>query len=136
MEVRFRLNEALIDLRRFWQHPGLQRRFLDELDMPVELSVLRTMRAIALVVDASTASRLVDQAVSAGYVVRTTSKPDRRRTVLALSSDGVEVLARANQVRRSLLRALTAHWPDKNVETLTRLLREFRESVACLELGP
>ncbi len=43
------LDDALTGLRRVWLHPGRRRRFLAELGEPVELAVLRTLRAIELV---------------------------------------------------------------------------------------
>jgi DNA-binding MarR family transcriptional regulator len=143
------LDAALIDVRRFWQRPGLQRRFFADLGEPVELSVLRTLRAIeaggggemcvgdvasALAVDASTASRLVDQAVGAGYVVRTASERDRRRTALELSPAGIDLLDRATAVRREILREMTAGWADEEVETLAGLLRRLRSELDRLGL--
>jgi hypothetical protein len=75
------LLDALSELRRFWERPDRKRRFLAELGEPVELATLRTLAAVErseaaadgepgvcdvaehLAVDASTASRLAEQAV-------------------------------------------------------------------------
>lgn len=142
------LDGALGEVRRFWQHAGLQRRFFAELGEVVELSTLRTLRAIetmpdgevcvgdvagALAVDASTASRLVDQTVHAGYVTRGTSQRDRRRIVLGLSTSGTELLSRAAEVRRTLLAEMTAGWSEDEIATLGDLLCRLRDGLDRLE---
>jgi DNA-binding MarR family transcriptional regulator len=142
------LDDALTRLRRVWLHPRRRRRFLTELGTPIELALLRTLRAIdtaetdepgvcdvatELAVDASTSSRLVEQAVSAGYVERTPSATDRRRTVLSLSPQGVALLARATDVRERLLGEVTAEWAPEDVATLARLLTRLHRDFERLD---
>ena len=142
------LDDALIALRRLWLHPARRRRFLAELGEPIELATLRTLRAIdlaggdepsvgdvaaALVVDASTASRLVDQAVSGGYVSRRPSPSDRRRSVLELTTEGADVLERATKVRERLLAEVTADWPAEDVATLAALLQRLHHDFERLD---
>lgn len=136
------LDGALSDIRRFWQHRGLGRRFFDALGVEVELGTLRALGAVAdadepsvgdvaasLRVDASTASRLVEGAVTAGYVLRRPSTQDRRRVSLALTEAGQALLAHTLEVRRQLLRDVTAGWPEEDVATLARLLRRLARDV-------
>jgi DNA-binding MarR family transcriptional regulator len=112
--------------------------------MPVELSLLRTLRAIewtgdepgvrhvaeALCVEESTASRFVDQAVAGGCVTRTISPQDRRRCLLALTDEGTRLLAKATEVRTTFLADATADWPPAEVAMLSTLLERFVDSVS------
>lgn len=137
------LDAALGRLRRLWDSPAIKERLLEQLGMPVELSLLRTLRAIewagdepgvrhvaaALRVEESTASRFVDQAVAGGCVTRTTSPRDRRRCVLALTDKGTWLLAEATAVRTKFLADVTADWSPAELATLRTLLERFVDSV-------
>lgn len=147
------VDEALLDLRRLWMHPRLLRWFADQVGRDVELATLRTLRTIeaaqesspgikdlaaALAVDASTASRLVEQAVGDGYVERRSSDRDRRRTQLRLTAEGERLLTRSTQVRGRLLGRATRGWGDDELTTLAVLLarlqadlRELLEDEEC-----
>lgn len=139
------LLDALADLRRFWERPDRKRRFLAELGEPIELGVLRALAAVsrlcaggedadgpgigavacAMAVDGSTASRLVDQGVAGGYLLRTPGRADRRRTRLELTTRGGEVVGRAQEIRRRWLSDITAGWAVEDVARLADLLRRF-----------
>lgn len=143
-EAHAALDTALLDLRRLWIHPRLLRWFSDQLGVDVELGLLRTLRAVeisggtsgvgdvasVLVVDASTASRLVEQAVVEGYLVRRSCPQDRRRSALSLAPEGHELLKRAAQARNELLGRATQQWSDDELEraavTFTRLREDLR----------
>ncbi|MGH3666305.1 MAG: MarR family winged helix-turn-helix transcriptional regulator [Egibacteraceae bacterium] len=138
-----RLDTALVRLRHLWDSPDIKRRFLELLGRPVELSLVRTLRAMEIAagdpgvsavaetlhVDASTASRFVDQAVARGWVSRNTSTQDRRRCVLALTDDGAELLVEINTARAELLAELTNGWPDADVTVLSALLERLSQSL-------
>lgn len=144
-----RLDVAVGRLRRLWESPHLKRRFLDGMGVQIETAVIRVLRAVGeggadadtgvgevaagLAVEASTASRLVDQAVAHGYLNRDASPKDRRRTVLSLTPSGKQILARATQVREALLLELTDDWSDADVESLASLLERLARRVAELE---
>ncbi len=136
-EAHVALDTALLDLRRVWLHPRLLRWFAEEVGTDVEIATLRTLRAIeagggepigvgdvaaAIAVDASTASRLVEQAVADGYVTRRSSARDRRRTELALTGEGERLLARSTEVRARLLGRATRDWADEDLIALAGLL--------------
>lgn len=150
------LLDALGDLRRFWERPDRRRWFLTELGAPVELAVLRTLAAVdraggptvsrgeapevsvsavadLLAVSQSTASRLVEQAVRGGYLDRRTATDDRRRTGLALTASGRDLLVRADRIRHGWLAGVTADWEPADVERLAALLRRFLDDAEVAE---
>lgn len=122
-----RLDEALVVVRRLWEQPAVRQRFAELLGRPVELSVFRTLRAIAtagpeacvarvaelLHVDQSTASRAVESAVAAGYVARTPSDA------------GSELLAAGRAARAALIAEIVGGWPPEDIATLAHLLDRF-----------
>lgn len=142
------LDEALLEIRRLVRRPGYRRRFLDSLHTPTDIGTVRVLRAVEragevapcvgdvatrLDVDPSTASRLIDQQVTAGYLARTRSAHDRRRTTLGLTDAGRDLLAEVTEVRRDLLAEVTRDWDRAEVATLVTLLDRLREGFAALE---
>ncbi len=134
------LEAALTGLRRLWENPAIRQRLVDLVGANVDASLIRTLRAIELTdapdpgvsdvalllgVEDSTASRLVDQAVNAGAVERTTSTRDRRRSVLRLTEEGRDLLRAALRARTTLLREATSDWPPDDVAALAELLDRF-----------
>lgn len=136
-----RLDAAFGRVRRLWESPAVRREFLRRLGraggagQPVEATLVGTLRGVRetpecgvrdlaerLSVDASTASRLVDAAVAGGFLSRTTSPCDRRRSLLALTARGETLLDRALAVREGILRELTYDWPAADVVRLAELL--------------
>ncbi len=142
-----RLDFALGRLRRVWESPALRRRFTDRMGASVEPGLVRTLRTVELAddecgvtdvaallkVDASTASRLVEQAVCAGYLVRSACATDRRRCVLAVTDTGAELLGRALHVREELLAELTEGWSDTDVDSLAELLCRLADRLVEME---
>jgi DNA-binding MarR family transcriptional regulator len=137
------LDLALVRLRRFWQRPQWRARVLAELGGDVTASRYNVLRAVAgvehgepcvgdvaaaLDVDASTASRLVADAVAAGLIGRSTSEHDRRRSRLAVTQTGEDLLARGTSVRRNLLAEMTADWDREDVATLATLLTRLGDA--------
>jgi DNA-binding MarR family transcriptional regulator len=135
------LDEALVDLRRLWMHPRLLRWFAAQVGHDVEPATLRTLRAIEtaeggspgvtdlaaiLAVEASPASRLVEQAVGDGYVERRSSESDRRRTELRLTAEGERLLTRSTEVRGELLGRATRGWDDEELTRLAELLSRLQ----------
>lgn len=117
-----RIEVAFGRLRRLWESPALRRRFHERMGVAIDPADVRTLRAVAaatdecgvgdvadaLGVDGSTASRLLDKAVVAGYLTRGGSRRDRRRSVLALTDTGRDLHRRSLRVREELLAELTA----------------------------
>jgi DNA-binding MarR family transcriptional regulator len=67
--------------------------------------------AVELGVDRSNASRMLAAAVGAGLVTKTVSAQDARRTELAPTRAGAELLAAARAWQEQMFRRLTADWP-------------------------
>lgn len=143
------LDEALLSLRRVYQRPGYRRRMLQGLSREVEPATLRLIRAVqrseghptvgavadALLVDPSTASRLVETAVEAGLLDRRPCPDDRRRARLHLTGDGEDVLAEVTARRRELLAQVTAGIGPDELQVLSDLLSSLRERFEALERG-
>lgn len=130
------LDDALVGLRRAQQQPAYRRALLAGIDADIELATVRVLRAVQragsppsigdvaerLVVDASTASRFVDRAVSDGWLVRRACADDRRRTRLELTPAGARVLDRVTAQRRRILAQLTHDLEPEDVDRFVELL--------------
>ncbi|MCC5948587.1 MAG: MarR family transcriptional regulator [Nitriliruptoraceae bacterium] len=137
-----RLDEALVQVRRLLQRPDYRRRILRDLGA-IELATLRLLRAVQrattadgsgpsigtvadlLVVDPSTASRIVDRAIESGLLDKRACSEDRRRARLALTPAGQAVLDEASRRRRELLTTATSDWSAREVDTLLALLERL-----------
>jgi DNA-binding MarR family transcriptional regulator len=90
-----------------------------------------TVNAVAhqLGLDHSGASRMVRDATEAGFLLRTESEQDKRRTVLKLTEQGHELLHAAHQWQRKAFDDLTGTWSDHDRKEfagyLQRLAREL-----------
>jgi DNA-binding MarR family transcriptional regulator len=142
------LDEALLEIRRLVRRPGYRARLLGSLAAPVDVGTVRVLRAVErsadaspcigdiaarLDVDHSTASRLIDQQVTSGYLERGRDPQDRRRSTLALTNEGRHLLAEVTAVRRDLLAEVTADWTDDEVAELAALLERLRAGFLALE---
>lgn len=142
-----RLDVAFGRLRRIWDSPVLRREFQRRIGIVVEAGAIRVLRAVQrttasadecgvsdvaeeLQVDISTASRLVEQTVTAGWLSRHTSSLDRRRSVLDVTDAGAEVLERATRVRAEILGELTSGWSDADADQLATLLERLADRLA------
>jgi DNA-binding MarR family transcriptional regulator len=80
--------------------------------------------------DPSRASRMVAEAVRAGYVVRVASQADGRRIHLELTEAGRDLIRAVRQVRQAFFERLLKDWPERDHKELTRLLTRFSEALA------
>jgi len=85
--------------------------------------------AAALGVEASTASRLVAQAITARLVQSSPAPTDRRRLVLDLTGTGIRLAHDARQYQRRVFDELTAEWDPADRETFARLFIVFAGDV-------
>ncbi|MBB3725123.1 MarR family winged helix-turn-helix transcriptional regulator [Nonomuraea dietziae] len=67
------------------------------------------------------AGRTVSDTIKAGHLVRAASQQDGRRTVLHLSPEGVELMARFRRHQRSAFEYVTAGWPERERLEFARL---------------
>ncbi|MEM9210439.1 MAG: MarR family winged helix-turn-helix transcriptional regulator [Pseudomonadota bacterium] len=145
------LDRGLLRLRRLWLQEGRRRRLIDEIGRPIAMSVLRTLFAIdslnsdhtsvsdvasELEVDASTASRLVESAVTNGYAERNPSSVDRRKSVLKLTDAGRDMLQRARASREHLLSKVTTNWTLEEIELIAKLLNRLHHDFEIIDRPP
>jgi DNA-binding MarR family transcriptional regulator len=143
------LDAALLDVRRLGRRPGYRARLLAAVGDEVDASTVRVLRAVErqeprgevcvgdvatqLEVDPSTASRLVDQQVTAGYLARARSDQDRRRSTLQLTEAGRALLGEVTVARLDLLDEVTADWSTDDVAELASALDRLRLAFARIE---
>lgn len=88
-------------------------------------------------IEQSTASRAVAAVVDAGLATRSTCDDDQRKSRLALTTAGQDVLDRATQNRQEMLSRVTADWAPGDLGRLTALLERLVEGyTAHLAPGP
>jgi DNA-binding MarR family transcriptional regulator len=94
-----------------------------------------TVGAIAdlLAVDPSVASRMVSDNIKAGYLTRAASQQDGRRTVLQLSPEGHELIARFRRHQRSAFEYITADWAEGERLEFARLMLKYVASLDGLK---
>ncbi|WP_067692080.1 MarR family winged helix-turn-helix transcriptional regulator [Nocardia jejuensis] len=91
------------------------------------------MLAEFLGVDPSVASRMVSDNIKAGYLIRAASQEDGRRTVLQLSPEGVDLMARYRKHQRDAYDYITAEWPDQDRLEFARLMIKYVDSLEGLK---
>ncbi|MEV5543845.1 MarR family winged helix-turn-helix transcriptional regulator [Saccharopolyspora shandongensis] len=84
-----------------------------------------TDAAAVLGVDQPRSSRLAAQALNAGLLRREADQHDGRRSLLALTGEGREVLAKIRDFRRRVIAEATADWAGEDRAALARLLTRF-----------
>lgn len=142
---------AFFRLRRLWHTPKPRQIRAHRADLPpLHQSNILVIQAIAaagegggevtvgavaeqLDIDPSTASRLVADAIEAGYVSRRASAVDARRAQLHLTDAGREVMASAADLRRSYIADLLTDWTDEERRQFARLLTRFAEKAASTQ---
>ncbi|MCT9079669.1 MarR family winged helix-turn-helix transcriptional regulator [Streptomyces fulvoviolaceus] len=89
-----------------------------------------------LAVDPSVASRMVSDCITAGYLIRAASQRDGRRTILQLTPEGHETLARFRRHQRAAFERITQDWPEQERLEFARLLIKYVDSVGELQQDP
>jgi DNA-binding MarR family transcriptional regulator len=87
------------------------------------------MVAERLGIDPSRASRLVAQAVQAGYVARVASQEDGRRVGLELTSAGDELARAVHRFRQARFDHAMREWSPEDREAFARLLTRFTDEL-------
>ncbi|MEV6172589.1 MarR family transcriptional regulator [Streptomyces sp. NPDC051954] len=142
------LDHAMQELRhgRYgFYGPLVRERFLDRLPGSVSPTAYRVLRfveagsppppqlsdiAALLLVDRARATRVVDQLVEDGLVVRVRDEVDQRIRRVALTDAGRRHLAMASARRSHLLGEALADWSDEDLRTLAACLTRLNDSVA------
>lgn len=81
--------------------------------------------------DHSGASRMVKDAVAAGYLARDTSRQDRRRARLELTESGHALLAGSRQWQRQVFDELTASWDEDDRLRFAGYLRRLADDLGA-----
>ena len=142
------VDDALIRLRRLWTGAATRAATDSDRSAPVEMSTVLVVDAIhrlqvtqpqaevtvaamadRLDVAASTASRIVDRAVTASMVTRGASAVDPRRVALTLTPLGQALLIEAGAFRRSYVARVLEGWTNAEVDTFAGLLDRFATAV-------
>ncbi len=99
---------------------------------PVEPGQGVTVGLVAdrLGIDPSTASRLVAETGSAGYLARVASPADARRVHLELTDAGRLLSAQARRYQRGVFEHVTREWSDQERHAFAELLSRFVDAVA------
>jgi DNA-binding MarR family transcriptional regulator len=79
--------------------------------------------------DPSTVSRHLRALEDAGHLVRTPDHEDRRATLLEVSPSGRALVLETRAQRIAILRRATAAWSDKDLATVTRLVRRLADDL-------
>lgn len=141
------LDESLLAIRRVFLRAAFRRRLLHGLSRDVSLATVQMLRAVersdrppsvgdvaeALMIDPSTASRLVEAAAEMGLVKRRSCSDDRRSRRLHLTAEGQTVLEEVTARRRQLLAQVTEGWDTDELERLTSMLWRLRAAFDELE---
>ena len=92
-----------------------------------------TVGAVAeqIKVDPSVASRMVTDCITAGYLRRTASQQDSRRTVLQVTPAGEALRESFAAQQRQAFEEITAHWPDPERVQFARLLHRYADDSAA-----
>jgi len=88
--------------------------------------------ATAFGLDPSTITRQVQALERTGLAARTTDVTDRRASILDLTDEGREVLARTRSYRRQRLREAMADWSEEDKGEIARLLTKLNTSLDTL----
>ena len=88
--------------------------------------------ATAFGLDPSTITRQVQALERTGLAARTTDVTDRRASILDLTDEGREVLARTRAYRRQRLRDAMSDWSEEDKTEIARLLSKLNTSLDAL----
>jgi DNA-binding MarR family transcriptional regulator len=83
--------------------------------------------------DGSTVTRQLDTLEARGFVEREIDKVDRRARVVRLTAAGRRAVQRSRAARRQRLDGALSDWTIADVQTFSRLLRRFNQSLAGTE---
>jgi DNA-binding MarR family transcriptional regulator len=92
--------------------------------------------AVQLDVDQPRASRLSGLALVAGLIQREADQRDGRRSLLVLTTEGVDILARIRDFRQRVVSEATNGWSDDDRAALARLLPRFVQDFGALTASP
>ncbi len=138
---------AMIRIRRRQARRSLARPVVKGMAEPVDLNTLSVIDAVdeglseqggdvtvgfvadRLSIDPSRASRIVADAVKAGFVRRVASQEDGRRSCLELTRAGRDAVAAAHRTRQAFYSTVLQDWGGDEQREFARLLTKFVSSL-------
>jgi DNA-binding MarR family transcriptional regulator len=134
------LDELLVRIRLAHQRPDWRRRLLIGSAHRLGLSDLRVLRSVErrsgasigdvaedLGIEHSSASRAVTQVVAAGFLIKSSSPEDKRRTILELTDTGRQALRNTTARRREMVADAVIDWMPSDIARLNELLRRLAD---------
>ena len=110
---------------------GLELSHLDMLSLVRRLSRSQEVTVGALAeqmrLDHSRVSRVVADLVKRGVLRREASQEDARRTLVALTAEGVAWLDRMNEVKHEVIGQVLSDWNQEDLEAFSDLYERFVE---------
>lgn len=115
-------------------HTALPDAVYELLDVLAAAGASHTVTEVAshLDVDQPRASRLAALALDAGLIRREADQRDGRRSLLALTAEGEDVIAGIHDFRRRAVAQATQGWSDADRMALARLLPRFVQDFTAL----
>jgi DNA-binding MarR family transcriptional regulator len=122
---------------------GLELSHLDMLSLVRRLSKMQEVTVGALAeqmrLDHSRVSRVVADLVKRGVLRREASQEDARRTLVALTEDGINWLDRMNEVKHEVIGQILSDWSHEDLELFAglydRFVEKFEQHAAAHEGG-
>lgn len=112
---------------------GLELSHLDLLSTVRRLSKAQEVTVGALAeqmrLDHSRVSRIVSELVKRGVLRREASQEDARRTLVALTPEGIAWLDRMNEVKHDVIGQILADWSTEDLETFSDLYERFVDRI-------
>jgi DNA-binding MarR family transcriptional regulator len=122
-----RASEDLTGQMRHVQHILVAEAVGTVSSRPAEATVSTVAHQLGL--DHSGASRMVRDAVAAGYLTRVPSELDRRRSCLQLAPAGHDLLAGSRQWQRRVFDELTITWDRKDRQRFAAYLQRLADEL-------
>lgn len=137
-------------LVRFWSRRWINEALLGVAAGPAittnNIQHIQVVEAVATVIDAGTeahvnevatqlaldqsgASRMIRDAVAAGYLTRGDSDHDRRRVVIELTAQGSQLLSQARQWQQQCFDNLTSTWSDHDRRLFSSYLKRLADEI-------
>ncbi|MGV1917257.1 MarR family winged helix-turn-helix transcriptional regulator [Rhizobium sp. 22-785-1] len=107
--------------------PELELSHLDVLDVVHRTEGDATVGSIAegMRLDPSRGSRLVSDMVGRGLLRRDASQEDGRRSVIAVTPLGLDVLDDVRSAKIAIIRDVVSDWPDEDIAAFAQLFDRF-----------
>ena len=146
-DLSLQAGNALFRLVRIFSRYPMRDQLMEHTAQSIDLSRILVTEAVAIAsekpepevtvgvvaerldIEPSTASRLVAETISAGYLARMPSLTDSRKIHLQLTDAGRELVVNAHSYQKEVFEFFTHDWTEAEREELARLLIKFVTSV-------